>query len=331
MSSLSSSQLVLLAHNAGLDWSQAAIAAAIAKAESGGNAGAHNGNPPDDSYGLWQINLYGDLFRDRCTNKGWCPNTLIDPTTNAQAMYAISGGGHSWTPWSTYTNGAYQSFLSDTQSAAAALSGESAAQLAAAGAGIRATEAGGQGGTSDPNACQHSIPNPFNLGLTGICLDKPLAILEMVGGAVIMLIGVALLVAVFLRQPASQAVRAVAPVGKVARAVKRTAGARQMARNRAESAQAALERSQAAEARAQRLETIGRFRAGLISRQTAQRRLGEPLRATGKAPRRTAFSSGHPGVYRKGRSTVSVQQPRLSSQANARLARQPALESEIPF
>jgi hypothetical protein len=39
----------------------AVVAVAIALAESGGNPAAHNPVPPDDSWGLWQINMRGHL------------------------------------------------------------------------------------------------------------------------------------------------------------------------------------------------------------------------------------------------------------------------------
>ena len=90
----------------------ARIAAAIAQAESSGNPGAHNPVPPDDSYGLWQINMLGRLGPARRTQFGLqSNNALYDPATNARAMYAISGGCSNWRPWTTFTSGAYQRYL----------------------------------------------------------------------------------------------------------------------------------------------------------------------------------------------------------------------------
>lgn len=91
---------------------QAPVAAAIALAESGGRPDAHNPRPPDDSYGLWQINMLGRLGPARRQQFGLSSNEqLYDPLTNARAAVAISGGGKSFGAWSTYTNGAYRSHL----------------------------------------------------------------------------------------------------------------------------------------------------------------------------------------------------------------------------
>ena len=102
-----------LAIGAGCSSAAARVAEAIAMAESGGNPRAHNPNPPDDSYGLWQINMLGPLGPARRSQFGLTSNDqLYDPSTNARAMVAISGGCSNWRPWSTFTNGAYRNFLS---------------------------------------------------------------------------------------------------------------------------------------------------------------------------------------------------------------------------
>src|SRR5215470_2810391 len=88
------------------------IPVAIAMAESGGNPLAHNPIPPDDSYGLWQVNMIGNLGPSRRSQFGLSTNSqLYDPATNARAMYAISSGCRRWSPWTTYTSGAYRKFL----------------------------------------------------------------------------------------------------------------------------------------------------------------------------------------------------------------------------
>jgi len=97
---------------AGGSAASAPVAAAIALAESGGRPDAHNPKPPDDSYGLWQINMLGSLGPARRRQYGLSSNDqLFDPLTNAKAAVAISGGGSSFGAWSTYTNGAYKSHL----------------------------------------------------------------------------------------------------------------------------------------------------------------------------------------------------------------------------
>src|SRR6266540_75134 len=87
----------------------ARIMAAVALAESGGNLTAHNATPPDDSYGLWQINYYGDLRAERTRQFG-PPEGLYDPLANARAAVRIKGSGLP-TDWSTYTSGAYRQYL----------------------------------------------------------------------------------------------------------------------------------------------------------------------------------------------------------------------------
>ena len=96
-----------------------ARAGAIAMAESSGNPRAHNAVPPDDSYGLWQINMYGDLGPTRRQQYGLSGNdALYDPKTNARVMFAISGGGTNWRPWSTYNGVRYAIYLPAATAAA---------------------------------------------------------------------------------------------------------------------------------------------------------------------------------------------------------------------
>lgn len=82
----------------------------IAFAESGGNPLAHNSKPPDDSYGLWQINMRGKLGPDRRKKFGISSNNqLFDPDTNARAAYVVYKG-QGLDAWTTYKNGAYLKF-----------------------------------------------------------------------------------------------------------------------------------------------------------------------------------------------------------------------------
>lgn len=78
-------------------------AVAIAIAESGGRTEAHNARPPDDSYGLWQINMLGAMGPSRRRQFGFKDNKdLFNPVNNARAAFAISSGGKNWCPWSVY-------------------------------------------------------------------------------------------------------------------------------------------------------------------------------------------------------------------------------------
>lgn len=78
----------------------APIAAAIAMAESGGNTAATNNDSNGTvDRGLWQINsVHGS-------------QSTYDVMGNARAAIAISNNGSNWSPWTTYTNGAYQQYL----------------------------------------------------------------------------------------------------------------------------------------------------------------------------------------------------------------------------
>lgn len=112
MATLSRDQIAMYARAAGLSGGSVDIAVAVALAESGGNPRAHNPVPPDNSYGLWQINMLGSLGPDRRKKLGITSNSaLFDPAVNARAMSLISSKGTNWTPWSTYTNGAYKKHL----------------------------------------------------------------------------------------------------------------------------------------------------------------------------------------------------------------------------
>lgn len=85
------------------------MAVAISLGESGGNYFAHNKIPPDDSYGLWQINMLGSLGPARRQQFGIEENEdLFDPLTNARAAHMVFvEAGNSFRPWSVYTSGSW--------------------------------------------------------------------------------------------------------------------------------------------------------------------------------------------------------------------------------
>ena len=68
------------------------IAAEIAMAESGGNQYAHS---PTNDYGYWQINGSNGAL------------ATYDALGNARAAIILSQNGTNWSPWTTYTSGAY--------------------------------------------------------------------------------------------------------------------------------------------------------------------------------------------------------------------------------
>ncbi|HUQ59133.1 transglycosylase SLT domain-containing protein [Lentzea sp.] len=124
MSRLSPEQIARHARAAGFDGQGLTIAVAVALAESGGDPRAHNSKPPDDSYGLWQINMLGAMGPERRGRYGLDSNReLFDPRVNAKVANSLSGDGKSWTPWSTYTSGAYRKYLDVARRAARGTTG----------------------------------------------------------------------------------------------------------------------------------------------------------------------------------------------------------------
>jgi len=108
---LNKQQLMNLWVRAGGNPAAAGTAAAIALAESGGRVNALNPRAPDYSVGPWQINYYGRLGPERTRQFGSAQQLRSDPLANARAAVSISGGGRNFSPWSTYTSGAYKSYL----------------------------------------------------------------------------------------------------------------------------------------------------------------------------------------------------------------------------
>jgi hypothetical protein len=116
VATLSPAQIAEYAHDAGFRGQDLTVAVAVALAESGGNPKAHNPVAPDDSYGLWQINMYRGLGPERREQFDLDSNReLFDPAENARAAWEISGRGQSFGPWSTYTNGAYKQYLDEAR------------------------------------------------------------------------------------------------------------------------------------------------------------------------------------------------------------------------
>lgn len=96
---------------AGFEGEGLANAMKIAKAESNYRPWAWNPHGGDLSYGLFQINMLGDLMDERL-GKTWKakdgstfklnrPEDLYDPLTNAKVAYHMSQKGYNWSQWST--------------------------------------------------------------------------------------------------------------------------------------------------------------------------------------------------------------------------------------
>ena len=131
-------QLVQLALSVGFKGNNAAIAAAIAFAESSGwsaNDTIKSGlykitDPPETSYGLWQINMTGSEGPRKRTKYGLSSNEeLYDPNTNAKIAYMMSGGSN-FSAWSAYTNktSQYKIALPKAQAALAQLQQQQSTQ-----------------------------------------------------------------------------------------------------------------------------------------------------------------------------------------------------------
>ncbi len=107
MSNLSISQLIQYIQQAGFSGQGLQNAAAVALAESGGNPqGCPNGSV---DRGAFQINnCYHPEVTDTCA---------FDPNCAAKAAFTISNGGTDFSPWSTFTSGKYQQFISQVQGA----------------------------------------------------------------------------------------------------------------------------------------------------------------------------------------------------------------------
>ena len=101
----SDAELIAILKNAGFSGAGLKMAWAVVKAESMGRQYAHNDNPRtgDNSYGLFQINMYRSLEASRQEAYGLESNEeLFNPHTNATIAYKISGGGTSWGAWTTH-------------------------------------------------------------------------------------------------------------------------------------------------------------------------------------------------------------------------------------
>jgi hypothetical protein len=143
---LSAAQIAGYAYRAGFRGRALTVATAVALAESGGRPQAHNAVPPDNSYGLWQINMLGALGPERRQAFHLSGNNqLFDPMVNARAAFAVSGHGRSFGPWTTYTSGAYRRFLVTAQRAA---TGAARAGGGTGRAGGTRTPGSGHGGKS---------------------------------------------------------------------------------------------------------------------------------------------------------------------------------------
>jgi hypothetical protein len=101
----------------GLSKEEAIEMAAIGMAESTGNSGVRNTNPNtgDDSYGLWQINMIGNLGPDRLRRYGLrSAEDLKDPETNARVMATMLRTDGK-TAWGAFKDKRYLQYMSEAR------------------------------------------------------------------------------------------------------------------------------------------------------------------------------------------------------------------------
>ena len=103
---LSDRELKELLQAVGFEGEALKTAWAIAKRESNGRPFAFNGNlnTGDNSYGIFQINMLGQLGPDRREKFNLKSNSeLFNPVKNAQITYYMTKGGTDWRSWKGLT------------------------------------------------------------------------------------------------------------------------------------------------------------------------------------------------------------------------------------
>jgi len=103
---LTDTQLVELLKAVGFKGKALQEAWAIVKKESHGRPLAYNGNRKtgDSSYGLFQVNMIGQLGVDRRAKFNLESNAeLLSPVVNAQVAYFMSNEGENWRAWKGLT------------------------------------------------------------------------------------------------------------------------------------------------------------------------------------------------------------------------------------
>lgn len=111
---LTDKQLKKLLKHVGFEGKALKMAWAVAKSESNGRPMAYNGNRKtgDSSYGIFQINMLGNLGDDRKEKFDLKSNVLLfDPVINAEITYHMTQGGTDWSSWTSTKTGAVNKWL----------------------------------------------------------------------------------------------------------------------------------------------------------------------------------------------------------------------------
>ena len=121
MSQLNPQQIATLLRQQGIPQDKIPTMTAIAMAESGGRAQAFNPRGLDKSYGLFQVNMHGNLGPARMKEFGLQKESqLFDPETNVKAAKQILGS-QGLGAGCVYKSGKYKDFLPQAQQAAQAV------------------------------------------------------------------------------------------------------------------------------------------------------------------------------------------------------------------
>ena len=105
--SLTETELKELLSAVGFEGKALRVAWTVAMKESNGRPVAYNGNTRtgDSSYGIFQINMLGELGPDRREKFDLKSNKeLFDPVTNAEIAYYMTSGGQDWSSWKINPN-----------------------------------------------------------------------------------------------------------------------------------------------------------------------------------------------------------------------------------
>lgn len=205
MATYTYAQLEGLWVNNGGSAATAPLAAAIAEAESSGNATVTSPNPDGGTnVGPWQLDTPGGK------GAGYSVAQLQNPNTNARVAVLGSAGGTDWSAWATYGSGAYKAYLSNgtTPDTSGLPAGTAAATLTAA---------------TSAATCALSVP------LAGCILPKS-ALRGMIGGLCLGAAGViGLAAAVILAASAFEHSGAASAVAQAVPPVRATVRVAQMA------------------------------------------------------------------------------------------------------
>ncbi len=202
MSVLTPDQIARYALGAGFGITDGITATAIAIAESGGDPKANYVTSKEDSRGLWQINVKA--------HPEYASQNLYDPGTNAKAAFAVykSSGWHAWT---TYGGPAYLAALAPATAGMAA--GKALGPLVDP---IDSVVGGVVGGAAQ--AAGGALSGVDALGAFVQDIESPqtwLRVVKVVGGAVLVGLGVALVLRPIVEPVAKQTAQTAAKVAAV--------------------------------------------------------------------------------------------------------------------